>query len=340
VGVYRATRRQLFAEFPSRVVSVFVKFFSPFVGYAAFGLYVIYLGHIPGANINTGGGDSDDSAAVESAKFAVTLQAVNLIGVMMNGFSALPSYIPTTTEVIALVFRVSQLFDALRSVKKMYEEEAEKENIRPLEELQIAGERPRDLVLKVNNLCFRTPTGKPLFSNLSFELRKGEALLVAGPSGVGKSSLLRCIAGLVPMDSGTIELLGEEDSVMFVPQRQYVTHGSLREQILYPDRPSEQKVSDEELVRILIRLDLAHLLVSGDKDSDGGSSDESSNKAESASAVPKGPTPSDTVGGASSSATRNEGSILSPLAESEIAALSEMGVSVTKKRSGTVAFDA
>lgn len=46
---------------------------------------------------------------------------------------------------------------------------------------------------------------KHLLRGVSFELRAGELLQVMGPNGVGKTSLLRCVAGLLPVESGEIE---------------------------------------------------------------------------------------------------------------------------------------
>src|ERR1700724_1676997 len=43
-----------------------------------------------------------------------------------------------------------------------------------------------------------------VFSNLSFELDAGGSLTVTGPNGVGKSTLLRALAGLLPLAGGTI----------------------------------------------------------------------------------------------------------------------------------------
>ncbi|MEO9499052.1 MAG: heme ABC exporter ATP-binding protein CcmA [Parasphingorhabdus sp.] len=50
--------------------------------------------------------------------------------------------------------------------------------------------------------------GKMLFRNLDFALEPGQAGLLTGPNGVGKSSLLRLIAGLLPAFSGEIQLPG------------------------------------------------------------------------------------------------------------------------------------
>lgn len=48
--------------------------------------------------------------------------------------------------------------------------------------------------------------GETVFSGLGFTLQPGEALVVTGPNGSGKSTLLRIIAGLLPAESGRIEL--------------------------------------------------------------------------------------------------------------------------------------
>lgn len=50
--------------------------------------------------------------------------------------------------------------------------------------------------------------GRRLFAGLSLALEPGGAALVSGPNGVGKSSLLRLIAGLIPPAAGTIRRAG------------------------------------------------------------------------------------------------------------------------------------
>src|SRR3990167_7301219 len=63
--------------------------------------------------------------------------------------------------------------------------------------------------LHANHLsCIRQ--NKPLFSNLSFELNAGEALLIKGPNGSGKSSLLRILAGLATPTHGEHLWCGEK----------------------------------------------------------------------------------------------------------------------------------
>jgi len=49
-----------------------------------------------------------------------------------------------------------------------------------------------------------------VLKGISFDVAKGEVICIIGPSGSGKSTLLRCINALIPIDSGSIRVEGQE----------------------------------------------------------------------------------------------------------------------------------
>lgn len=95
-----------------------------------------------------------------------------------------------------------------------------------------------------------------LIRELNLVLQPGDALLITGDSGCGKSSLLRAIAGLWRTGSGTIHRPPLED-FFFLPQQPYLQSGTLRSQLIYPSAQSD--VGDEQLLEILQQVHLPHL---------------------------------------------------------------------------------
>jgi heme exporter protein A len=90
---------------------------------------------------------------------------------------------------------------------------------------------PQDITLLAHEIGCRRG-GRLLFSGLSFSLRGGEALLVTGPNGAGKTSLLRQIAGILPLDGGRVEA---GDAPMPLPELcHYVGHANALKATLSP----------------------------------------------------------------------------------------------------------
>ena len=66
--------------------------------------------------------------------------------------------------------------------------------------------------------------GRQVLRGLSFTVGAGEALLVTGPNAVGKSSLLRLVAGLLRPQQGRLGLAGGNDELTIGEQAHYLGH--------------------------------------------------------------------------------------------------------------------
>ncbi|KAF0326991.1 ATP-binding cassette sub-family D member 2 [Colletotrichum asianum] len=111
------------------------------------------------------------------------------------------------------------------------------------------------------NVPIISPNGDVLVRALSFSLKQGDHLLVFGPNGCGKSSLFRILGGLWPVYGGTVYKPPFSD-IFYIPQRPYLSRGSLRQQITYPDSLRQMRakgVTDADLMSILSILGLEHL---------------------------------------------------------------------------------
>src|SRR5664279_1564048 len=81
----------------------------------------------------------------------------------------------------------------------------------------------RLMQLTASNLaCSRG--GREVFSGLNFSLPGGEALVVTGRNGAGKSSLLRMIAGLICISEGELALSGGDDDAGIPERSHYLGH--------------------------------------------------------------------------------------------------------------------
>ena len=114
-----------------------------------------------------------------------------------------------------------------------------------------------------------TPVGdRLLLHDVNIELHPGDTCLLVGPSGTGKSSLVRVLARLWPLFKAekktgrdTVFTRPDSRSVFFIPQKPYMCMGSLRQQIAYPCWESSvlSELTDEVIKNLLYEVDLKSL---------------------------------------------------------------------------------
>jgi len=119
-----------------------------------------------------------------------------------------------------------------------------------------------DHVIRFDSVPVVTPNGDVLIKSLSFEVKSGCNVLVSGPNGCGKSSLFRILSGLWPLFGGSVTK-PPKDKLFYIPQRPYLTTGTLRDQVTYPlaeNQVRRRGVTDAQLLEVLKEVHLGHLV--------------------------------------------------------------------------------
>lgn len=105
------------------------------------------------------------------------------------------------------------------------------------------------------NLTIRLPSGKTILEDRSETAKIGDRIIVKGPSGRGKTTLFRVLAGLWPYGEGNITM-PLRDLVFFLPQKPYLPIGTLKEAAIYPELSGDE----EEIKKYMDFAGLAHLI--------------------------------------------------------------------------------
>lgn len=78
--------------------------------------------------------------------------------------------------------------------------------------------RSGNIPLEVSNLSFSYPNKEELYDNLSFTLAKNEKFLIVGENGIGKSTLLKLIMGILKPNTGSINFSGNTDIAYYAQE--------------------------------------------------------------------------------------------------------------------------
>ena len=119
--------------------------------------------------------------------------------------------------------------------------------------------------LSISDLVLRRSADERIASVPNVELAPADRLLVGGPSGTGKSTLMRALAGIWPLGEGRIRL-PQGARVLALPQRPYFPLGTLRQALTYPTLA--EAVDAADIRAAMTATGLAHLAERLDEEAD------------------------------------------------------------------------
>lgn len=176
-------------------------------------------------------------------EFGQVAQAAAAFASLHEALSIIVTSFPMLANYANVVVRLSEFLEEAEAARTF--ETGGRQGIEISEAPQVA----------LEHLTVLTPRGDPVIRDLTADVSFLEPLLVQGPSGTGKTSLIRALAGIWREGSGKVNRPALSE-VMFLPQRPYLILGSLRDQLTYPRAPV---VGDQQLHEILKAVNLSDL---------------------------------------------------------------------------------
>ncbi len=178
---------------------------------------------------------------------------LQISGQLTSSFSALVALVPSAISIATAAGRIMEITD-LPLEESRDEKKAEK---------MAASADKNGITLRCENLTYTYPDGdKPVVNNISFSAAPGETIAFIGPSGEGKTTVLRLILGLVEADSGIITMKAENSEEInvsestrrfcsYVPQGNAVFSGCIADNL----RIVRPEATDDELIEVLKTAD-------------------------------------------------------------------------------------
>ncbi|XP_061668608.1 ATP-binding cassette sub-family D member 4 isoform X3 [Syngnathoides biaculeatus] len=177
---------------------------------------------------------------------------------LINGFTQLIDLSTTLSDVAGYTHRIGELSEVMDDVLRQQcdYDPASGESYDFDSDSTVHG-GPLDTAFVVDRLSYKCPSSeRQLVEDLSLTISEGTNLLVVGNTGTGKTSLLRVLNRLWEAESGFVQMttcFGPRGT-LFLPQKPYLTDGTLREQVIYPLKdvyPESGSVDDDRIMKFL-----------------------------------------------------------------------------------------
>ncbi|ELU00696.1 hypothetical protein CAPTEDRAFT_19290 [Capitella teleta] len=268
---YRSVVKQMDVIFRKRLWYIQMEQFMMKYCWSASGLLMVAVPIITTRAVKADGAyiDDDPDGGVSERTEAFTT-ARNLLVGAADAIERMMSSYKEITELAGYTHRVSEMFDVFGDMKAgRYERSAVgSKNLTSKNKVQGSLETMRGTVIdtegeiRVDSVPIITPNRDVVVSSLTFKMEEGMHLLITGPNGCGKSSFFRILSGLWPVHGGTLRK-PHPSTMFYIPQRPYMSIGSLRDQVIYPDSLAAMQkkgITDADLEEVLRIVHLQHIV--------------------------------------------------------------------------------